>query len=248
MSMGEAKRLHAQTQQSVMILRTDGMPVRSDLFDGVPYVAQHRGLLPVARLVNGPGARPYIADKTPQKWTWRPYKPIPADLVFTSAERAFAEPFRGTVMLEPNVKSIGHRNKAWSPIFWQQLDSTLHALGGAAKIPTVQCGAPGSRPLIHAKFVGTATFRQACAVLSVCRAFVGTEGGLMHAAAALGVPGVIIYGGFIGPDVTGYSLHRNLFTGSGLGCGMRSDCGHCRESMLKITPTMVLDNLKEILK
>ena len=152
------------------------------------------------------------------------------------------------VMLEPEVKKIGHSNKAWSAISWSQLDVALHALGGAGKIPTVQCGPAGTRWLLHAKPVVTDTFRKACAVLSVCRAFVGSEGGLMHAAAAVGVPGVIIYGGFISPAVTGYDLHRNLFTGLGLGCGSRIECGHCRTCMLKITPAIVLDNLKEILK
>lgn len=248
MSMGEAKRLHASTKQKVLILRADGMPVRSDLFNGVPYIETQRGLVPVARLVNGPGARPYIVGKTAAKWTWRPYQPVPADIVFTAAEKVFAEPYRGTVMVEPNVKAGTHRNKAWSSIYWQQLDSAMHALGGAAKIPSVQCAPSGSQFLLHTKRVPTSTFREACAVLSVCRAFVGGEGGLHHAAAALGVPAVVIFGGFISPQVTGYASHRNLFTGTGLGCGMRVDCQHCREAMLKISPALVFETLKEILK
>ena len=248
MSMGEAKKLHAQTKQKVLILRPDGMPVKSDLFNGVPYLARDKfDAVRCSRMINGPGARPYIASKTDQKWTWRAYTPEPAELVFTAAEKAFAEPYRGMVMLEPNVKAIGHRNKDWGPINWQQLDSALHALGGAAKIPTVQCAPQGSKFLLHVKRVPTSTFREACAVLSVCRAFVGSEGGLHHAAAAVGVPAVVIFGGFISPAVTGYSTHRNLFTGSGLGCGIRSDCPHCRASMLKTTPALVLETLKEIL-
>jgi hypothetical protein len=42
-------------------------------------------------------------------------------------------------------------------------------------------------------------------------------------------------------------MHRNLFTG-GEPCGSRKDCQHCRQAMTDITPTMVLNELKEILK
>jgi ADP-heptose:LPS heptosyltransferase len=245
MSMGEAKRLHKQTRQHVLILRADGMPVRSDLFAGIPYLADRRtALLPYVRYVNGPGARPYIAQKGPQQWKWKAYKPVPAEIVFTRDELDFAEPFRGMVMVEPNTKSVGHTNKDWGPISWQQLDSALHA----AKIETMQCGPAGTRWLMHTRGVVTDTFRKACAVLSVCRAYVGPEGGLHHAAAAVGVPAVVIFGGFIAPEVTGYPAHRNLFTGTELGCGMRTDCAHCRAAMVKITPAEVLAHLKEILK
>ena len=75
--------------------------------------------------------------------------------------------------------------------------------------------------------------------------FLGTT--LMHAAAALKVPAVVIYGGFISPKVTGYPLHRNLFTG-GTPCGMRTNCKHCRDAMAAILPTTVYDELKEILE
>ena len=256
MSMGEARALYKRAQRPVLIVGMDGKPVRSDLFAGVPYIVTPsvpiRGMRSTigftgqsTRLVNGPGMRPYIAAKSAEKWTWKAYRPIPAEIVFTAAERAFAEPYRGMIMLEPSVKNIGHSNKDWGPISWQQVDSALHAMRG--DVAAVQCGPPGTRWLLHTVPVVTDTFRKACAVLSVCRAFVGTEGGLMHAAAAVGTPAVIVFGGFISPKVTGYPMHRNLFTGTGLGCGVRVDCPHCAAAMARITPKMVLEQLKEIL-
>lgn len=251
MSIGEARVLHKRTKLPVLISRPDGRPVLSDLFHGVPYLLVPRTprSLPLGegtrfmRMVNAGGARPYIANKAPDRWTWKPYKPIPADIVFTKAELAFAEPYRGAVMVEPNVKANGHDNKAWNAISWSQLDLMLRGQR------VVQCGPEGAPiKLRHAEFVVTDGFRKACAVLSVCKAFIGTEGGLHHAAAAVKVPGVVLYGAFISPEVTGYDLHRNLFTGSGLGCGMRTHCEHCRKAMTAITPTMVMDNLKELIK
>jgi ADP-heptose:LPS heptosyltransferase len=148
-------------------------------------------------------------------------------------------------MLEPTVKAVGHGNKAWLLTYWSQLATKLQA----AKVgPLIQCNPLEVRALPGAATVKTPSFRHAVAVLSVCRALVTTEGGLMHAAAAVGVPAVVVFGGFISPEVTGYSLHRNLFSGDGLGCGMRSACDHCRRAMARITPAMVHNHLRGLLE
>ncbi len=241
MSIGEAKRLHQQTANPVMIVDQYRRPVRSDLFNGVPYLTTKPLKVPFTRMLNAPGHRPYIAGKTAEKWTWRPYTPIPADIVFTPEELAFAAPYRGMVMVEPNAKEIGHKNRDWGWPNWWKFDAIARFEN------LVQCTRPGVNLLPNAKHVLTTSFRQTAAVLSVCRAFVGAEGGLVHAAAAVGVPAVVAWGGFIGPNITGYKHHRNLFTG-GVPCGMRTDCKHCRDAMNKITPEMMFNELKDVLK
>lgn len=243
MSIGEAKRIHQRHQQPVLITDTLGRPVRSDLFTGVPYLITRaqRGIR-YQRHVNCPGHRPYIHSKTPQRWTWKEYQPEPADVVLTERELVDTDRFRGCVMLEPNVKDIGHRNKDWGWQHWLALAKLLDAEG----IPVVQCFRSGDRLLPTGHQVLTPSFRHTLAVLSKCRAYVGPEGGLHHGAAAMRVPAVVIFGGFISPRQTGYSTHRNLFTG-GEPCGSRVDCAHCRTAMNAITPTMVLAELKEIL-
>ena len=50
------------------------------------------------------------------------------------------------------------------------------------------------------------------AVLAACDAFVTQEGGLMHLAASVNTPTVVIYGGAWRPSVTGYEQFRNLAT------------------------------------
>ena len=247
MSIGEARALHKRTGQRVMIVGRDGRPVRSDLFNWLPYLVthpRHANGQPYQRLINGSGVRPYIAAKADDRWTWRKYKPIPAEVRFTSEEITFAEPYRGMVMLVPEVKKIGHGNKDWGPIYWQQLDSMIWSHGvqfGRA----VQCGQSGSRWLNHATAAVTPTFRHALAVLSVCRAVVTTEGGLMHGAAAVDTPAVVIWSEFISPEITGYPQHRNLRK-AGEPCGRRTDCPSCRKSLTAITPIEVFEALKEI--
>jgi ADP-heptose:LPS heptosyltransferase len=213
----------------------------SDLWNGVPYIINRPAGRRYSTLIDGSGVRAYIAGKTTERWTWRPFVPTPAQIVFTPAELAFAECCRGRVLIEPNVKAIGHQNKAWVRDRWQKVvDSMRH-------IRFVQCGHYDTTEwLQNVDRMPTPAFRHACAVLSVCKAFVGTEGGLMHAAAAVGTPAVILWSEFISPDITGYTMHRNI-RHAGKACGMRTDCPGCRASMEAITVEEVVHNLQEIL-
>lgn len=66
-----------------------------------------------------------------------------------------------------------------------------------------------------------------------------------HAAAALGIPAVVIFGGYVSPAQTGYAAQMNLFTG-GQPCGRRTECAHCADAMSDITPAMVADALHQL--
>ncbi len=243
MSMGEAKALHKKTGQPVMLIDRYGRPQKSDLFDGVPYLTRRlagHGGGHVHRLMNCGGHRPYIVSKTPEKWVWRPYQPKPADLVYTPQELAFAELARGHVLIEPNVKALGHDNKAW---FWDRWQAVVDAM---PDVRFVQAGPPGTRRLERVGFMQTDTFRLALAVQSVCRAYVGTEGGLMHGAAANRTPAVILWSEFIGPSITGYANTVNL-RHAGAACGSRINCPGCKQAMLAISVDEVVQSLKGIL-
>src|SRR5262249_3229320 len=85
-----------------------------------------------------------------------------------------------------------------------------------------------------------ATFRDALCVLSLARLYIGPEGGLHHAAAALGVPAVVIFGGFNSPKATGYAWHSNIVA-PGEPCGTVAYCLHCRDAMKSITVERVLN-------
>lgn len=241
MAAGEARAAHRRTGKPVVIVDRSNRVQWSDLWAGVPYIID-RHIPGAVRIVNASGVRPYIAEKTPHRWTWKAYRPTPAEVVLTADELAFAEPYRGAVMVEPNIKAIGHDNKAWP---WSRWVALVEAL---PEVRFVQCLSGGTRTLDGVdQYALTLTFRQALAVLSVCRAFVGTEGGLMHGAAAVGTPAVILWSEFISPHVTGYDTHRNL-RHAGPACGKRIPCSSCRKSMDAITVREVALNLKEILE
>jgi hypothetical protein len=188
------------------------------------------------------GLRPYCRGKTLERWTWQDYRPPVGELYFQPDELMLADQYRPDVVIEPTLKGGASPNKDWGLRNWE----ALVALMSRAGIRAVQLGRPDTRVLAGASLIHTSNFRRACAVLSRARAAVVHEGGLHHGAAAVGVPAVVIYGGFISPRQTGYDLHTNLFTG-GEPCGWRTPCKHCASAMAKITPDMVFERLLAIL-
>ena len=235
MATAQVRELNKATGCLVYVVGRNGQPVWSEVFDHNPRISRgwSRGCV---KLINGAGARPYIHSKLPDRWIWKLWNIAPGEIYLTADEKAFGEQFAGKILIEPNTKQ-DPSNKAWFFDRWQALVDR----GGEF----VQVGAPGVRRLNGVQFVETATFRQACAVLSACRAFVGAEGGLHHAAAAFDKPAVVLFSEFISPAYTGYPKHRNLRHAEG-SCGMRTPCEGCRRSMEAITVDEVHRNLLEI--
>lgn len=199
------------------------------------------------RIVNGPGVRPYIEAKGRDRWTWRPWPeggPPRGEIFLSSAERDFGRRFSGRVILEPRLKAKASPNKDWGWRRWSRLSQILQEQHG---IRVTQLGATGGPILAGAELIATSDFRHATAVLATARAAVLHEGGLHHAAAALSVPAVVIFGGFIAPEHTGYEGHVNLFTGR-TACGARVLCDHCRDAMAAIQPEAVAEQLLELLR
>jgi ADP-heptose:LPS heptosyltransferase len=73
-----------------------------------------------------------------------------------------------------------------------------------APIPFVQLGLPRDPLLDGCIDLRGLTLRECAAVLKWASLLVGQEGGLMHLAAAVRTPSVIVYGGFTDPSMTGY--------------------------------------------
>ncbi len=154
----------------------------------------------------------------------------------------------GFILIEPNTKGGPTSNKQWPQHWYGALAMSLRQAG----YRIVQFR--GQASLRAAEQVRTPDFRTACAVLQRARLYIGPEGGLHHAAATLGVPAVVIFGGFIAPSVTGYSMedhgvkHVNLFTGENYGCGSMDQCDHCRQAMQRISVERVFNESMRLLE
>lgn len=231
MAAGEARRARENHGCPVAILDRDGKPRWHDVWSFCPDVLRPelwREGLPAIQ--NAGWCRPYIdytgfTKQSPQ-WTWRRYRPTPARILLPPDLLHWAEQYRGRVVIEPRIKPGASVNKQWRR--WGDL---------MARRPDVPWFVMSDLP----------SFGHALAVLSVASAAVLPEGGLHHAAAAVGLPAVVIFGGYISPDVTGYDTHINLFTG-GEACGNRGPCRHCEKAMNQISPAQVSAALDTILR
>lgn len=180
------------------------------------------------------GARTYCRLKPGKSWEFIPGTQRAGELFFTPDEIAFADAIEpGFILIEPNTKQQAP-NKRWPYERYREIARLLAAQG----YRLAQFVA-GGLALDRVDQIKTGSFRLAAAVLQRARLYIGPEGGLHHAAAALDVPAVVIFGGFISPAVTGYATHTNLFSGDGLGCGNIDPCEHCRKAMDRISVDQV---------
>jgi ADP-heptose:LPS heptosyltransferase len=181
----------------------------------------------------------------PGHWIWNmDWRCKPGELFLSHGENSAGKRHgNGFVVIEPNVvrwKSSA-ANKDWGADRYQALADRLVAAGHKL-VQFVPPPAPGDPPVLLANVrqIATKRFRDAVTILKNAAAYVGAEGGLHHAAAAVSVPGVVIFGGFIPPSVTGYAIHANL-AGSDRFCGSFASCDHCREAMASIKVERVFD-------
>jgi hypothetical protein len=197
------------------------------------------------------GARLYnkqSADKS--RWLWNyDFKVTPGEFFFDHAEQSLINYSRSSlgdfVVIEPNVpwqKSIAV-NKDWGEEKYRHLTHMLQVHG----IQVLQFIHKNSRRRLRGvTSIEFHKFREVIATLSLARLYIGPEGGMHHASAAVGIPAVVLMGGFIPPQVVGYDTHVNL-TGGVEACGSLNECAHCRKAMERISVEQVYQSaMKEI--
>lgn len=244
MQQSDPRKVHIQYER----------PRWSDIFDHNPRIARPQDLKSGKpadfQVLMGrvSGLRPYVRAKSQARWIWNEHcqPPTAGELYFSREEENFGKlhtPDASVVVLEPHNKIGASPNKEWGRDRWIEL---AYLVRKAGHLP-VQLGERGTRRLENARFIETGSFRLACSILKRARAAVLPEGGLHHAAAALGIDAVVLFGGYISPQQTGYDRHVNLFTPTDEhphGCGWRTPCKHCRKIMDGITPEYVMNSLR----
>jgi len=188
-----------------------------------------------SKIVNAPGARPYVKSVESKAWEWQAYRPKPAKLFFSEQEEEFANKHEGKfVVVEPHLKAKQESvNRDWGWDNFAKVTSSIDA-------DWVQFGELRPKLLPNARWIYTPTTRHMAVLLSKAKTFLAPEGGIHHTAAALGLHGVVLFGGFVAPQVTGYTLHKNIYIGNGLGCGKRLKCQHCVDAWAKIPPERII--------
>ena len=147
------------------------------------------------------------------------------------------------------IQSTGNsahtENKNWSIEKFREVSVQLRA-----RYSIVQFGAPGDPPLpSDLNLCGKLSLRESFVALGQCRGFVGQVGFLMHAAAAMNVPSVIVYGGFEAPWQSGYEWNHNIY--NPVPCApcwlWGKPCPHNKRCMAEITPRQVIDSFEQLM-
>jgi ADP-heptose:LPS heptosyltransferase len=157
------------------------------------------------RIYNRPGG---------DRWIWNyEFKPKPGEIFLDAIELAHGRRYgKDFVLVEPSMlqwKTYA-ANKDWGRDNFQAVVDRLRAAGETVLQFKFKRGAEMLKGAMKAR---TLSFREAMGVLKNAKLYIGPEGGMHHAAAALGIPAVVIFGGWIPPSVTGYDMHANI-TGS----------------------------------
>lgn len=178
-------------------------------------------------------------------WIWNlDWKCTPGEIFLNQAEKEAADrQGKGFIVVEPNIETWKQAavNKDWGRARYQAVVTRLIEDGHKVIQFTYAKGGPVLRGV---KPVPTSSFRDAIGIMRNAALYLGPEGGLHHAAAAVGIPAVVLFGGFIPPSVTGYDTHTNL-VGTDRFCGTFLRCRHCSDAMAAITVDTVYRAAKE---
>jgi ADP-heptose:LPS heptosyltransferase len=157
---------------------------------------------------------------------------------------------RPLVVVHPFSGFFAARSKQWDFRHWKRLLELI-----PPEIETMRFGGveepatPTDRPN-HRELVGM-DLRLAAALLEAADAFVGQESGLAHLATALGVPSVVIFTGYVPPDVFGYEQNVNLSPDLPYApCWEKDGCPPCKAEICTraIKPETVCERLLDVLE
>lgn len=252
MASGHALALHRETGKRVRILDKAGRHRWSELWTGLPWIVQPgEGAKDAVTLKNGPQCRPYISYPFSRETGctysgWRARDHVGA-LRFTAAEDTRAallsRDLGRFVLIEPNVAAQSNPNKQWGRARWQALAEILKARG----LNVAQFAYPGASLLRGTLTVDAGSFRTAAALLPLAHGLVLPEGGLHHAAGVLSLRAVVLFGGAVDVEATGYPCHVNLTDdGPGSPCGAWRPCGHCAAAWARLAPETVANAMETV--
>ena len=260
MAIGEVIELKKKNPNAKFIIGDGNRSYWNEVFDNNPYIirgSEENNYNEVIWIKNYEGNRPYknYGDGLPKdKYNWKKYKALKGEFYFAKEEIAVAERVitaikknignRKIIFIEPHVKKrLGYENRDWGFHNWQKVVEELSSLYTFLQITYAE-----RQPLKGSININGLNFRTSSAILSMCDLFLGPEGGMAHAAAATNRKAVVIWGGHISPDITGYDFHNNLYNKHPLSpCGSKNICMHCLEGLKKISTNEVIKEIKKIL-
>jgi len=231
---GQAQRAFEQSKLPSRINGLNWIPRWHPIWEGNPAIARPDYTGMANDILNGPHCRPYIVYPFTADTGWTFNRTFHArdhvaKIYLTDDERQRAEwvcrTFGPYVLIEPWSK---HMNLRWPLDHWQAL------IDSRPDLTFVQHTHADSPELRRTERV-LATFREACALVERSALYIRGESGMCHAAAALGIPQVTIWGACMDWTVLG-GYDKQLGLGvSDSPCGCYKPCAHCALAMAAIS-------------
>ena len=234
-----------------------GIVTDSVIFNGNPNIKRFSQLKNIQTIWidSFSGHRPYFTKETEEKYYWNEkHRVIVGDLYMSEEELKFASKtilnakkwwneknnseYKKIIFIEPSriktTKNNASKNRDWGIKKWQSFINTFK--NDYFFIQSIF----RDSELIDGVYNFKSSFREACAVITLCDYIIGGEGGFTHASAALNKKGLFIYGGFIDPKIIGYPFHKNVYIDiDGSPCGMKVKCSHCEKCNELMTVEMI---------
>ena len=264
-----ARELHEVSGKKVFPFELDGQlikPIKSEIFRGNPYIQQEFDNTPsIPMQLNNPATN-YCKQDTPQRAVHRYDRHIieqicefygiqspklKCEMYFSHEERAKTESIlqglENFIAIEPQSNDEYTVNKKYPLSKWQNIADRLKSDGHQV----VQIGRKTETQLLDGviNLTGLTSFREAALLIEKSKLFVSSEGGLMHAANAVGTRSVIVYTGFIHPTMTCYPENKNIWIGKNHGpCGMKTICHHCKSEAENHDENEVVESVRSMLQ
>ena len=131
-------------------------------------------------------------------------------------------------------------NKDWPDEHWDDLVARLAARATVIEVnrqPSTSTTRPGGSYL---DLRGRTALPELIAAIAAADLLVAPITGTVHIAAAMGVPSVVIYGGYELPDCSAYPGNINLYSPVECSpCWLHTPCPHGRKCLHQITPDQV---------
>ena len=264
-----AREIHQVAGTKVFPFEMHGQfikPVKTEIFNNNPYIQQEfDNTIGAPMQLNNPTTN-YCKQDTPERAVHRYDRHIieqicefygiqspklKCELYFSDEELAKSEKLLSGlgefIAIEPQSNDEYTVNKKYPLSKWQNVADKLISDGHKL----VQIGRKTETQLLEGvtNLTGITSFREAALVIKQSKLFVSSEGGLMHAANAVGTRSTILYTGFIHPKMTCYPENTNIWIGEKHGpCGMKTLCLHCKNESENHDENEIVESVRSMLK
>ena len=262
MATGEVRELRKIHPDAKFIIGNEKGSFWNEVFDNNPFIIrgasayQHQKIILIE---NYEGNRPYrlYGQQYPRdNYNWNiNYSAKKGEIFFDKEEKKFSTEIikqiknkigtKQIIFIEPYVKiRRGYENRDWGFQKWQKVVDNLKD-----RFEFIHLTYGDRIPLKNTINIHGVNYRSSVAILSKSDLFLGTEGGLHHAAAATEIKSIVIFGGHISPKITGYNFHENIYIDmEGSPCGSKLTCDHCLKCMELITPEIIITKIIKLLE